>query len=543
MSAEMPSTALRFGRFILDLRRGVLLADGTERPLRAKSYALLRHLVENAEQLISRDAIMQAVWPGTFVTEDSITQCVREIRRALGDESQTLLRTLTRRGYMLAAPVSRADAPVITPVLVDAVPGDQARSPAGPLPQARLAAAQLPVPSTGRPMVVVLPFETIGGDPEQAYFAEGLTADLVTDLTRFQDLHVVSPLQHRAGTASVVTAPDGLPATARYVFRGSVRRAGGRIRVTVQLTDAQTGIGLWADRFDRPLVDLFAVQEDLTNHIAAAIDGQVGRDGLRRARQRPPANLDAYDLYLQGRALNSLTTEADTLLARRMFDRAIAADPDYAPAYAYQAYTVHRGFTLGWGEPRGKAALYPALELASRAVALEPESSLCLMRLAFILSLLGRHDEAVETARRGVRANPCDAAGRGTCGEVFSMAGAHAEGVAELQLAVSLNPFHPPFWSATLGRAMVLAGQPEAALGELRRCAARAPDYRPCHSSMVVGYIETGQIDAARASMAEVLRLRPGWVLGDYDGVFGFRRSEDTARFLAAFRAAGMPER
>lgn len=521
MDFEDRPAVYRFDRFVLDLVRGALLADGAERALRPKSFALLRHLVANAERLIGRDEIMQAVWPGVFVTDDSIGQCIKEIRRALDDDQQRLLRTLPRRGYLFAVPAPRADEADVSASHAAAV-------------------RTLPAPPTNRPMVVVLPIGNIGGDPNEGYFADGLTADLVTDLTHFQDLHIVSPQRHNFGPLS---APAGeLPADAKYLFSGSVRRAGGRIRVAAQLGDAQSGVSLWAERFDRPLHDLFQVQEDLADRIAASIDSQIGRDGLRRARRRPPANLDAYDMYLQGRDLHGRTTEADTQAARRIFDLAIAADPDYAPAYAYQAYIVQRGFTLGWGEPRGPAALQPALELASHAVALAPESSLCMMRLAFILSLLSRDDEALEAGSKGVRANPCDAVSRATYGEILSRAGVHEAGVAELRLAVSLNPLHPPFWWATLGRALLLAGHPHEAVAELRRCAALAPDYRPCYSSMVVASVEAGRLDEARAAMREVLRLRPGWVLRDYDGVFGLRKEADTARFLAAFRAAGMPE-
>lgn len=521
----------RFDYFTLDLVRGALLAaDGRELALRPKSFALLRHLVEHAGRLVDRDELMRAVWPGIFVSDDSIAQCVKEVRRALGDDGQRILRTLPRRGYLLAVPASRVDA---------AGPGTPAGDSRPPGPT-----QGLPRPPARRPMLVVLPFENIGGDPEQGYLADGLTADLVTDLTRFQNLHVVSPLGRRSG--SLRSGPplptQALPNDAGYIFGGGVRRAGGRVRVTAQLCDARTGVGLWAERFDRPLDDLFAVQEDLADRIAALLEGQIGREGLRRARLRPPASLDAYDLFLQGRERLGRTTEQDILAARRMLEASIAADPGYAPAYAYQAYAMQRGFTLGWGEPRGRAALEPALDLAQHAVTLEPESSLCILRFAFGLSLLSRDDEALEAGAAGVRANPCDAAGRATHGEILSRAGLHEAGVAELRLALSLDPFHPPFLHATLGRALLLAEHREEALAELRRCVALAPDYRPCHSSMVVACIETGRVGEARAAMREVLRLRPGWVLRDYDGVFGLRRDADTTRFLDAFRAAGMPE-
>jgi tetratricopeptide (TPR) repeat protein len=201
---------------------------------------------------------------------------------------------------------------------------------------------------------------------------------------------------------------------------------------------------------------------------------------------------------------------------------------------------VQRGFTLGWGTPRGRAALDLALSLGRCAVALEPESSPCLARVALVLALMGRHAEAVETAERSARANPCDAASRATYGEVLSMSGSYEAGAAELHTALSLNPCHPSFWRATLGRALVLAGRHDEAIEELERCRAEAPDYRPCHSSLVVAYVETGQMEAARQAAMEFLRLRPGFILQDYDGVFGFSRRSDTDRFLDAFKAAGL---
>jgi adenylate cyclase len=163
MEAEASARDDRPGRFVLDVRRGALTADGEEQALRPKAFALLRYLAENPDRVVGRDEIMQSVWPGVFVTDDSISQCIKDIRRALGDDTQRLLRTLPKRGYLLAAeaiyighaPPALRDEPVVA------------------------------APPTGRPMVVVLPFEGIGSDADQLYFADGLTADLVTDLTRF----------------------------------------------------------------------------------------------------------------------------------------------------------------------------------------------------------------------------------------------------------------------------------------------------------------------------------------------------------------------
>ena len=160
--------------------------------------------------------------------------------------------------------------------------------------------------------------------------------------------------------------------------------------------------------------------------------------------------------------------------------------------------------------------------------------------MALVLALSGRHVEGVAAAERSVRANPCDAASRATYGEVLSMAGHYDAAVAQVRRALSLNPFPPPFWHATLGRVLLLAGQHAPALEALLRARAEAPDYRPCHSSLVVAFVETGQVEAARQAMADFVRLRPGFTLQDYDGVFGFSLESDTRRFLDAFRAAGL---
>lgn len=391
---------------------------------------------------------------------------------------------------------------------------------------------------------MVLPFETIGGDPEQGYFANGLTADLVTDLTRFQSLHVVSP--RRGDPQPWREAPwadgDAPPRGAAYRVSGSVRRAGDRIRVTAQLEDMQSGAHLWADRFDRSLGDLFAVQEELAEHVAAHLVSRVENEGMRRARRRPPASLDAYDLCLRGRELHGRARKADTLLAREMFDRAIAADPDYAAAYAWQAYTVQRGFTHWWGEPRGEAALAPALALARRAVEIEPDSSLCLSRLAIIQVFSRQHDEAVESGLAAIRLNPCSFDARQACSEVLLHAGDPGEAVQETRIALALDPLHPPGVRNQLGRALLLAGRAEEALAELRPLVARLPDYGPAYHSLVVAAVESGHMEEARAAVREVRRIGPHWTMRTLDSLWFFRRPDDAERFRAAYRAAGLPE-
>jgi tetratricopeptide (TPR) repeat protein len=237
--------------------------------------------------------------------------------------------------------------------------------------------------------------------------------------------------------------------------------------------------------------------------------------------------------------LRGLGTEATTLAAREMFDRAIAADPDYAPAYALNAFTVQRAITHGWGEPRGQAALDLALDLACRAVALEPGSSLCLSRLAFVLlQCQGRGNEALDVGRNAVFANPSDYYARYSYGQALAHTGNPEAAIEELRLSLELNPFHSPLMRGGLGRALLLAGRREEAIAELRFCAARAPGWDTCHSIMVVALVEMGLVDEARASLRKFQQLRPGWQPRNFDGPWSFHREADAQRFLAAFRAA-----
>jgi TolB-like protein/Tfp pilus assembly protein PilF len=518
--------AYHFESFVLDIGRGVLLVDGEERALRPKSFILLHHFVKNPERLIGRDEIMRAVWPGTFVTEDSITQCIKEIRRALHDEAQILLRTVPRRGYRLATTVSPPETTVA-------------------LPTAAATPASLHVllpPPTDRPIVAVTPFENLRGDLEDGYFADGLTNDLAIDLTRFQELHVVSLSPHRLHASDPPTLSPALEESAHYAVSGSVRRTEERIRITVQLKDAQSNLNLWAGRFDRPLDDLFEVQESLSNQIAALVVSHVGREGLRRTLRRSPASLDAYDLYLQGRDLHAKVTEKDTLLARDRFERAISLDPYYAPAHSWLAYMVQRGLTHRWGEPRGRQAALYALKIAQRAVEIEPESGLCLGRLAFILTLNREWDEALEFGRAPIRANPCDSESRFCYGDVLTHAGYPAEAEAELRLALTLNPAHPPTWRASLGRALFVSGRSEEALAELRFCRARMPNHLPCLRTLAAAAATAGHEDEARSAVAGLLSNNPDLTVRDVSETLYFRDPTMMEQFHAGLRMGGLAE-
>lgn len=503
---DAATTAYGFDLFRLDLSRAVLRGpDDVELHLRPKAFALLRHLLENAGRLIGREDLLDALWPGLSVTDDSLTQCVSEIRQALGDRAGHVLRTVPRRGYVLLT--------AVTPLT-----GAAAAAPPKPAPLA----TEAPAPD---PLLVLHPFGS-PGDEASLRAAAMLNGELLTDVARHGGLRV-----RDAGTGR-----EG------YGLTGEVLLLGDRLRVSVRLAQSSDSDALWAERFQHPWPDPAAI-ETLSGRLAGSLVRQIEREELRRARRLPIEALGARQLCLIGRDHYHRGTEADTLAAGALFERAMAIEPDHAPAYAWQAYVTQRAITHGWGGPGGEEARQRLLALARTAVQLAPDLPVALARLAFSLVMHRRWEEAVETARAALRTGrPRGYVTRTTCGEVLNVTGHPEEAVETLRQALAADPYCPPATRAVLGRALLLSGRPEAALPELRWCAARLPDYAPCFHSLVVAAAETGKLEEARRALAEVQRLQPDWRPRNHTGHWYFRMPGDVDRFTTAFRAAGMPE-
>lgn len=533
-----------FGRWRLSPETRRLFADGTPVALGGRAFELLLALIEAKGDVVTKEALIRRVWPGTVIEDNNLQVQISALRKALGRDADLLITTVPRRGYCFTSKWQWREASATG----DGPEPGRSSSVVVPFPDRGGEAADRAPPrrlATGRPIVLVLPFDYIGGESEETYFVDGLSADLVTDLSRFQSLHIVGPPRRSDWSGHLLPAVPGSQAeasarTVRYLVRGGVRRTGTRIRVTAQLEDAQSGVVLWSERFDRSLEDLFLVQDELAERIAGVLVANIDRDVLGQARRRPPASLDAYDLCLRGREAHDQGSESGTRTAREMFDRAIAADPDYAPAYALNAFAVSRAITHGWGEPRGHAALSLALDLAHRAVALEPGSSLCLSRLSFVLLLCsGRGSEAVEMGRGAVIANPSDSIARYSYGHALTHTGNPEAGIEELRTSLELNPFHSALRRAGLGRALLLAGRHDEALAELRWGVTNAPDWATGLAVLVVALVETGLMDEARATFRKFQQLRPGWQPQNFDGPWHFHRDSDAKRFVDAFQAVG----
>jgi TolB-like protein len=294
--------------------------------------------VVNAGRLLDRDTIFRSIWADVVVTEDAITQCVREVRRALSDEAQTIIKTVPRRGYVFAADVTK---------LAD----KQSTAPA--------AAEVMPLPD--KPSIAVLPFQNISSDPEQEYFADGMVEEIITGLSRVRSFFVIarnSSFTYKGRAVDVKQV--GRELGVRYVLEGSVRKAGNRVRISGKLVDALNGVHLWAERFDSELGDVFDLQDRVTTGVVSAIEPTIRSAEIKRAQHKPTDNLQAYDLLL--RALPHIYScvrerheEAINLLRW-----AIDIDPTYASAFARLAWCLYLRIAMGWtraAEPELKEAV------------------------------------------------------------------------------------------------------------------------------------------------------------------------------------------
>jgi adenylate cyclase len=271
----------QFEGYTLDLARSSLRTADRDAQLRPKAFEVLRHLVENAGRLVTKEELIRAVWPNVVVTDEVLTHCVSEVRQAIGDSKQTIIVTVPRRGYRFAATVSRVAADL---------PAPRAPLSAGSDPPSR------PSPLLDRPSVAVLPFANLGGDPQQDYFSDGITEDIITELSRFSELLVIarnSSFQYKGKAVDI--RQIGRELAVRYVLEGSVRRSGDRLRITAQLIDTATGGHRWAERYERELHDVFAVQDEVARAIVAILAAHVNRAEVERALLKPPAAWEAYE--------------------------------------------------------------------------------------------------------------------------------------------------------------------------------------------------------------------------------------------------------
>jgi adenylate cyclase len=394
----------------------------------------------------------------------------------------------------------------------------------------------LPLPD--QPSIAVLPFQNLSGDPEQVYFSDGITNDIITDLSKFPDLLVIASntvFTYKSQTVNVQDVSRELGV--RYVLEGSVQRAGDQVRINAQLIDAPMGHHLWAERYERDLENLFALQDEMVQAIVRTLAVKVDEVERKRSMRRGTENLEAYDYVLRGREhLIARATRSANLEARKLFQRAIELDPGYAAAYlglglAYRVSAEH-----GWTEFPIKA-LDQARDLAQKALTLE-ESSDVYQLLGAVYVARAQFDLAREASERAIAINPNDWDNHSLRGQVMLYTGRAEEAIQEFETALRINPRMDVDHLYDLGLAYYLKGSYEDSIATLEKAVDLNPDHPFVHAALAAAYAQAGHLEDAARAAANVRRVHPFFEIASYGS--RFRDLEDRENIAEGLSKAGL---
>ena len=395
-----------------------------------------------------------------------------------------------------------------------------------------------------RPSVAVLPFANMSGDPEQEYFADGISEDIITELSRFHSIFVIarnSSFTYRGQAIDVRKVAKDLGV--RYVLEGSVRRAGQKIRVTAQLVDAASARHVWADRYDRDLVDLFAVQDEITRSIIGAIAPGIVMAEIQHSQSKTAAELDTWDRIMRAHWHIRRFTREDFSEARRLIEELLRHEQNNAVALGDLAFSLHFAAIFGWADSPS-VAMERMGELAQRAVESDDRDAAAHTSLAIHELFSGRHDDALRRLARAIELNPNSSFAHGYVGVVYGFGGDPERAIENVHEAIRLSPrdLLMVIWRVVEGWAHLSAERFDQAAEAARLAITWNASFADAHAVLASALGHAGRFDEARAALDETLRHLPGLTLRDPRLIRPFRRTADRDRFLDGLRKAGLPE-
>ncbi len=494
----------RFLNFELDLALQELREAGAARAIEPQVFELLRYLIENRERVVSRDEIFENIWHGRIVSEATLDSRMKAARRAVGDSGrdQRIIQTLPRRGFRFIAELEAVDR--LSP---------SAGAVAGFIP-------------SEKPSIAILPFKNMSADPGQEYFADGMSEDLITALSRVRWLLVISrntSFSYKGSSPDVREVARELGV--RYVLEGSFRKSENRIRVTVQLVDGHVGGNIWAERYDRDLKDIFAVQDEIARTIAGALEPELGRAEQRRVSALPPENLQTWELYQRGMSRLHLRTREDLEAAQALFAAAIEKDGCFAPALSASAEAHFIQIVEGFAADPEQSQT-AATDLARRAVALDPQDAYAHYALGRSFLIRNLHYDAVPELEQAIALNPSFAWAYYALGMAFNTTGRPNDAAAQIEMALRLSP-HDPYRGRFLmhiGESHLMAGDYDSAVEWLLR-SMREPNVRwSNYAVLIVTYSFMGRVEDAANMIRAMREFRPDidlafmkarWPIGD----------------------------
>ncbi|MBI3304323.1 MAG: adenylate/guanylate cyclase domain-containing protein, partial [Deltaproteobacteria bacterium] len=395
----------------------------------------------------------------------------------------------------------------------------------------------LPLPD--KPSIVVLPFVNMSQDPEQEYFSDGMTEELITALSRLPGLFIISrnsafTYKGKATKVQEISRELGV----QYVLEGSVRKADNRVRITAQLVDATRDHHLWSERYERPLQDIFVLQDEIVQKIVTTLKLQLTLREQGILIRKTTDNLEAYDYYLRGAELHQRHTKEANMQARQMSERAIELDPQYAAAYAGLGATYFREWVDQWSQDPQTLEQFFTLE--QKAIALDDSLPVAHTLLGWAYVWKKQHDQAIAEGERAIALDSNNADSYVALAEVLNLAGRPQEALGLVEKAMRLNPHYPFWYSFELGVTYGQMGRYEEAIAALKRCLTRSPNFLPAHVALAGNYSRLGRDEEARAEAAEVLRLNPNFSVEVWGQRVPVKDQARLERYLAALRKAGL---
>jgi TolB-like protein/DNA-binding winged helix-turn-helix (wHTH) protein len=502
----------RFGDFELATERYELRRNGIVLHVEPLVFDLILFLSSHPGRVVSRDEIVEGVWQGRLVSEATIDGCIKSARRILGDsgDSQSYIRTVRGRGFEFAASVTALDEgqPSIDSSWepIQGHPREGIVKNERSLPNHPLGASVSRFGTAPRPVLAVFPFANQSAEADD-YFADGLTEDIVTNLSRFRDLRVIaagSTLQFRGRSINVLEFCQQVQAT--YVVQGSVRRAAGRVRITVQLIDGVSCVQLWADRYDREMGDIFDLQDELTRSIAATLGVKVQDISLERAMAKGPLELDSYDCVLRARRYTSALSAEMHAEARDLLEKAVELDPLSSDAHALLAnvYLAEHRFEMNpRPDPIGRALTH-----ALRATQLDPRNAYARSWLAIVHFFRSENEKFETESQLALRLNPNDPETLADIGHYLAFMGEFERGIELSRHAQELNPLHPGWYHFSFARHDYNRKAYEGTLRWVEKIG--LPHFYWTHLLDAAAKGQLGRPDAGKA-LSRILEIKPNF--------------------------------
>ncbi len=524
-----------FEDFALDTDRCELIRRAAPVAVEPQVFDLLLHLIRHRDRVVTKDDLLASVWHGRIVSESTLFNRINRARRAVGDTGvqQRLIKTVTRKGFRFVGEVREAHA---SPAAAAAPAG---RGP--PLGERAAGAERVPPPRLDLPSLAILPFANMSGDPAQDHIADGMSEDLITGLSRIRWLLVIARnstfvYRRRAVDVKQVARELGV----RYVLEGSVQRAGRRLRVSAQLIDAANGGHLWAERYDRSLGDIFALQDEIARSVAGAIEPHLLAAEGARALARAPDDLGAWECVARAQIHLWRMTPHDSAAAVALLRPAVERFPEYAPAHSLLAFCLGFAVHMGWvGREQGLKA---SRGFAASATALDDSDPWAHIALGYVSLVERRTEESIAAFRRAVCLHPHSAAAHAHLGHGLVFAGQDREGIDHAEAAIRLSPLDPmkALFLGTIAVGHFTAGRYAEAVRFTTEAARLRPGFLGAQRMRCASLAQAGRIDEARLLLGAVRREQPQLSAEWIRSSVPYQTPELMENFVEGMRKAGL---